>query len=196
MTVRIVGEPFAVPAAMAASVGRTAAPIVASPAMTDPIVVTYLPIVSYVSMPPLEYQHPSGPFWATASHRARYWCRNCGHTSGPALKSVGFIQDAMYIDKLDGTITPTYYDRRAAEFRADQDRIQTALTDHQRANQSDPAEPEAPRSGPLCKVRFQQNNPAVIGLVNAAPVESERGGWKWSGGTASNPLSPAELRAE
>jgi hypothetical protein len=42
----------------------------------------------------------------------------------------------MYIDKLDGTITSAYYDRRAAEFRADQDRIQTVLTDHQRANQS------------------------------------------------------------
>jgi hypothetical protein len=42
----------------------------------------------------------------------------------------------MYIDKLDGTITSAYYDRRAAEFRADRDRIQTAMTDHQRANQS------------------------------------------------------------
>ena len=28
----------------------------------------------------------------------------------------------MYIDKLDGTITSAYYDRRAAEFRADQHR--------------------------------------------------------------------------
>jgi hypothetical protein len=35
----------------------------------------------------------------------------------------------MYVDKLDGTISAAYYDRRSAEFRADQDRIQTALTD-------------------------------------------------------------------
>jgi hypothetical protein len=34
------------------------------------------------------------------------------------------------------TITSAYHDRRAAEFRADQDRIQTALADLQRANQS------------------------------------------------------------
>jgi hypothetical protein len=44
--------------------------------------------------------------------------------------------DAMYVDKLDGRITSACYDRRAAEFRADQDRIQTALADHQQANQS------------------------------------------------------------
>ncbi len=42
----------------------------------------------------------------------------------------------MYVDKLDGQITSAYYDRRAAEFRTDLNRIQSALADHHSANQS------------------------------------------------------------
>jgi site-specific DNA recombinase len=44
--------------------------------------------------------------------------------------------DAIYVDKLDGTIDPGYYQRRSAEWRQEQDRIRTAIADHQQANRS------------------------------------------------------------
>ncbi len=44
--------------------------------------------------------------------------------------------DAMYLDKLDGRIGATFFDHKAAEWRAEQDRIQRMIQQHQSANQS------------------------------------------------------------
>jgi site-specific DNA recombinase len=44
--------------------------------------------------------------------------------------------DAMYLDKLDGRIDAIFFDRRAAEWRADQTRIRSAIEVHWSANQS------------------------------------------------------------
>jgi site-specific DNA recombinase len=44
--------------------------------------------------------------------------------------------DGMYVDKLDGRISAAFFDRKAAEWRAEQDRIQSALAGHQQANRS------------------------------------------------------------
>jgi hypothetical protein len=42
----------------------------------------------------------------------------------------------MYMDKLDGRVTAAFFDRKAAEWRAEQDRIQRTIEEHQSANQS------------------------------------------------------------
>ena len=42
--------------------------------------------------------------------------------------------DAMYVDKLDGRIDTDFFDRKAAEWRVEQDRIQQAIEQHQAAN--------------------------------------------------------------
>jgi hypothetical protein len=44
--------------------------------------------------------------------------------------------DAMYMDKLDGRIDNEFFDRKAAEFRAQQDRLMGDIDGHQNANQS------------------------------------------------------------
>ena len=44
--------------------------------------------------------------------------------------------DAMYIDKLDGQIDAAFFDRKATEWRADQDRILRDIADHQAANRT------------------------------------------------------------
>ena len=44
--------------------------------------------------------------------------------------------DAMYVDKLDGRIHASTYDRLAGEWRADQNRILRAIEEHQNANES------------------------------------------------------------
>ena len=44
--------------------------------------------------------------------------------------------DAMYLDKLDGRIGAAFFDHKAAEWRAEQDRIQRMVQQHQTANQS------------------------------------------------------------
>jgi len=44
--------------------------------------------------------------------------------------------DAMYDDKLDGRIDASFFDRKAAEWRSEQNRIQVAIEDHQSANQT------------------------------------------------------------
>jgi site-specific DNA recombinase len=43
---------------------------------------------------------------------------------------------AMYIDKLDGRISVAFFDRKAAEWRAEQERVAGAIQDHQQANRS------------------------------------------------------------
>ena len=44
--------------------------------------------------------------------------------------------DTMYVDKLDGKISESFYERKAAEWRAEQDRIAEAIRDHRRADRS------------------------------------------------------------
>ena len=44
--------------------------------------------------------------------------------------------DAMYEDRLDGRIDLATFDRKAAEFRAEQDRIQRSLAEHQAADRT------------------------------------------------------------
>ncbi|MDY6893772.1 MAG: recombinase family protein [Chloroflexota bacterium] len=44
--------------------------------------------------------------------------------------------DAMYIDKLDGRIDNTFFDHKAAEWRANQDRMLRDIEQHQKANQT------------------------------------------------------------
>jgi site-specific DNA recombinase len=44
--------------------------------------------------------------------------------------------DAMYVDKLDGRVSVAFFDRRAAEWRAEQERIQEGIQQHQQANRT------------------------------------------------------------
>jgi site-specific DNA recombinase len=44
--------------------------------------------------------------------------------------------DAMYVDKLDGQIDASFFDRRASEWRLEQDRLLHLIADHQAANQT------------------------------------------------------------
>jgi hypothetical protein len=44
--------------------------------------------------------------------------------------------DAMYVDKLDGKIDAGFFDRKHAEWRMDQERIQRSIDEHQHANES------------------------------------------------------------
>lgn len=44
--------------------------------------------------------------------------------------------DAMYVDKLDGKIDQAFYDRRAGEWRSEQDRLLRAIEEHQAANRT------------------------------------------------------------
>ena len=44
--------------------------------------------------------------------------------------------DQMYVDKLDGKISESFYERKAAEWRAEQDRVAEAIRDHRRADRS------------------------------------------------------------
>jgi DNA invertase Pin-like site-specific DNA recombinase len=44
--------------------------------------------------------------------------------------------DAMYVDKLDGTVEAAFFDRKAAEWRAEQGRILRAVEEHQLANRT------------------------------------------------------------
>ena len=44
--------------------------------------------------------------------------------------------DAMYLDKLDGRIDTAYFDRKASEWRVEQDRLLKSIKDHQGANQT------------------------------------------------------------
>ena len=44
--------------------------------------------------------------------------------------------DAMYVDKLDRRIDAAFFDRKASEWRADQDRLLTAIEAHQAANRT------------------------------------------------------------
>ena len=52
--------------------------------------------------------------------------------------------DAMYMDKLDGRIDAEFFDRKAAEFRAEQCRIMRDVDAHQVANNSYIKEGPAP----------------------------------------------------
>ena len=44
--------------------------------------------------------------------------------------------DAMYLDKLDGRIDAAFFDRRASEWRREQDRLLLSIEEHQSANQT------------------------------------------------------------
>jgi hypothetical protein len=44
--------------------------------------------------------------------------------------------DQMYVDKLDGKISVSFYERKAGEWRAEQDRIAEAMRDHRQADRS------------------------------------------------------------
>ncbi len=44
--------------------------------------------------------------------------------------------DAMYVDKLDGRIETEFFERKSAEWRADQDRCQRLIEQHKAANQT------------------------------------------------------------
>jgi len=44
--------------------------------------------------------------------------------------------DAMYVDKLDGRIDAPFYDRKAAEWQAEQTRLLRSIEEHQTANHS------------------------------------------------------------
>jgi site-specific DNA recombinase len=44
--------------------------------------------------------------------------------------------DAMYLDKLDGRINADFFDRKAAEWRHEQDRLLRSIEMHQAANQN------------------------------------------------------------
>jgi DNA invertase Pin-like site-specific DNA recombinase len=79
--------------------------------------------------------------WITSALRQSHQDERRFHEQAISRLHAEYLQtqrrlDAMYVDKLDGQITSAYYDRRATEFRTDLDRIQTALADHQSANQS------------------------------------------------------------
>jgi len=43
---------------------------------------------------------------------------------------------AMYVDKLDGRVETLFFDRKAAEWRAEQDRLMRAIESHQAADQT------------------------------------------------------------
>jgi site-specific DNA recombinase len=44
--------------------------------------------------------------------------------------------DAMYVDKLDGRIESTFFDRKSSEWRREQDRLIQSIEEHQGANQT------------------------------------------------------------
>jgi site-specific DNA recombinase len=44
--------------------------------------------------------------------------------------------DQMYVDKLDGKVSESFYERKAGEWRAEQDRIAEAIEEHRRADRS------------------------------------------------------------
>jgi site-specific DNA recombinase len=44
--------------------------------------------------------------------------------------------EAMYVDKLDGRVDTLFFDRKAAEWRAEQDRLMRAIESHQAADQT------------------------------------------------------------
>lgn len=44
--------------------------------------------------------------------------------------------DAMYLDKLDGRVDAAFFDRKASEWRGEQDRLLLTIEDHQSANQT------------------------------------------------------------
>jgi site-specific DNA recombinase len=44
--------------------------------------------------------------------------------------------DAMYLDKLDGRVDAAFFDRKASEWRREQDRLLLTVEDHQNANQT------------------------------------------------------------
>ena len=44
--------------------------------------------------------------------------------------------DAMYIDKLDGRVERVFFDRKAAEWRDEQDRLLLTIEDHRSANKT------------------------------------------------------------
>jgi site-specific DNA recombinase len=44
--------------------------------------------------------------------------------------------DAMYVDKLDGRIEVAFFDRKASEWRSEQDRLLLSIEEHQAANQT------------------------------------------------------------
>jgi site-specific DNA recombinase len=44
--------------------------------------------------------------------------------------------DQMYVDKLDGKVSESFYDRKAGEWRAEQDRIAEAIEEHRLADRS------------------------------------------------------------
>jgi hypothetical protein len=43
--------------------------------------------------------------------------------------------DAMYVDKLDGRVDQGFFDRKSAEWRAEQSRLVRTIEEHQNANQ-------------------------------------------------------------
>ena len=44
--------------------------------------------------------------------------------------------DAMYVDKLDGRVDTTFFDRKATEWRGEQDRLLRSIEEHQTANRT------------------------------------------------------------
>lgn len=44
--------------------------------------------------------------------------------------------DAMYVDKLDGRIQTAFFERKAAEWRGEQERIELAIQQHRNADRS------------------------------------------------------------
>ena len=59
--------------------------------------------------------------------------------------------DGMYIDKLDGKIPVAYFEQKAAEWRAEQDRLQRSMEEHRTANQTYLHEGvRLTRTGPAC----------------------------------------------
>ena len=44
--------------------------------------------------------------------------------------------DAMYLDKLDGRVDAAFFDRKASEWRGEQDRLLLSIEEHQSANQT------------------------------------------------------------
>ncbi len=78
-------------------------------------------------------QAAQGPVQRSSSpcpDSSRHWRRRCEAGPDPAPPRRHVRRQAR------GHITSAYYDRRAAEFRADLNRIQSALADHQSGNQS------------------------------------------------------------
>jgi site-specific DNA recombinase len=51
-------------------------------------------------------------------------------------KRLQYRIDAMYVDKLAGRIDAAFFDRKAAEWRAEQDKCLAAIVRHQDANES------------------------------------------------------------